>query len=130
MKPLFSINIIPMACVGLLLVVMMILVAPMVMTHTRTQVNVPLAHTAETKTEESVTITFTKDGSLFLNDRPANVEGIAGYLDSSLAADPFQLVIVRADQDAYHQDVLDILALLKKHGAKRMACATKKPKGE
>ncbi|HIE05674.1 MAG TPA: biopolymer transporter ExbD [bacterium (Candidatus Stahlbacteria)] len=130
MKPLFAINIIPMACVGLLLVVMMILVAPMVMTHTRTQVNVPIAHTAETQTEESITITFAKDGSLYLNDHPATVDGVAGFLDSSLAVDPFQLVIVRADKEVYHQDVLDILALLKKHGAKRMACATKKPKGE
>ncbi|RKX71699.1 hypothetical protein DRP53_00505 [candidate division WOR-3 bacterium] len=130
MKTLFTINIIPMACVGLLLVVMMILVAPMVMTHTRTPVQVPLAHTAETKTEESITITYTKDGRLFLNDIPTSFDAIGPFLDSALAVDPYQLVIVRADREVYHQDVLDILALVKKHGAKRMACATKKPKEE
>lgn len=130
MKTMFTINIIPLACVGLLLVVMMILVAPMVMTHTRIPVTVPLAHTAETKTEESISITFSKDSSLYLNDRPATMEKIAAFLDSVLAIDPFTLVIVRADREVYHYDVLDILALLKKHGAKRLACATKKPKGE
>ncbi|HID32353.1 MAG TPA: hypothetical protein EYP24_03130, partial [bacterium (Candidatus Stahlbacteria)] len=72
MKTLFTVNIIPLACVGLLLVVMMILVAPLVMTHTQVPVNVPKAHTAETKTEENVTITYSKDGSLYLNDQPAS----------------------------------------------------------
>jgi biopolymer transport protein ExbD len=121
-----NIDILPMACVGLLLVVMMILTAPMVMSHNNVPVTVPQTHTSERKTEEDVVISLTKDGSLFLNDQPTIRAELEEKLRKRIIIDQYCLVVVRADKDVLHKDVLDLLAIAKQAGAVRIACATKK----
>ncbi|MEO0084699.1 MAG: biopolymer transporter ExbD [candidate division WOR-3 bacterium] len=121
-----TIDILPMACVGLLLVVMMIMTAPMVMTHSNTPVAVPQTHTAERKTEEDIVITLTADYKLYLNDQPINKLDLEDKLDELLIKDPYCLVVVRADKDVLHKDVLELIAIAKQAGAQRLACATKK----
>ncbi len=130
MKRMDNIEILPMACVGLLLVLMMMIVAPMVMTHIRTPIDVPQAHTAEAKTEENLTITYTLNNRLLINDKEISNENLADEVTKELVNDPFILVVVRADKGVLHKDVLEILATVKQCGAKRIACATKQPKGE
>lgn len=115
-----------MACVGLMLVLMMMVIAPLLMTHTQTPVDVPRAHTAETKTEENVTVTYTIDSRLLINDVEIAPEQLISAVSSELEKDPYQLVVIRADKGVLHRDVLEILANVKKCGAKRIACATKK----
>jgi biopolymer transport protein ExbD len=130
MKRMANIDILPMACVGLILTLVMMVIAPIVMTHTQTHVDVPVAHTAETKTEENLTITYTTEGRLLVNDMEILPAELGQVIAAELDKDPFQLVIVRADRDVLHNDVLEILASVKQVGAKRIACATKKPKGD
>ncbi|MCK4673768.1 biopolymer transporter ExbD [candidate division WOR-3 bacterium] len=130
MKPMANIDILPMACVGLILVLAMMVLAPMIMTHTQTPVDVPRAHTAETKTEENLTITYTEDSRLFVNDVEILPEQLTDVIYQELEKDPYQLVLIRADKNVFHRDVLEILANVKKCGAKRIACATKNPKSE
>ena len=123
-----NIDILPMACVGLLLVIMMIMTAPMVLIHNNAPVTVPLTHTSERKTEEDVIISLTKDNALFLNDQPVNRVELSSQLKEMITQDQYCLVVVRADKDALHKDVLDLLAIAKEAGAARIACATKKRK--
>jgi len=130
MKRMANIDILPMACVGLILVLVMMVIAPLVMTHTQTHVDVPMAHTAETKTEENLTVTYTTEGRILVNDIEILPAELGQVIAAELEKDPFQLVIVRADKDVLHNDVLEILASVKGVGAKRIACATKKPKGD
>lgn len=130
MKRIANIDILPMACVGLILVLAMMILAPLVMTHTQTQVDVPKAHTSEIKTEENLTITYTIEGRLLINDIEILGEELGQVVAEELERDPYQLVIVRADKGVLHNDVLEILASVKKVGAKRIACATKRPKGD
>jgi biopolymer transport protein ExbD len=130
MKRMGNIDILPMACVGLILVLVMMVIAPLVMTHTQTHVDVPMAHTAETKTEENLTITYTTEGRILVNDIEILPQELGQVIAAELEKDPFQLVIVRADKNVLHNDVLEILASVKKVGAKRIACATKKTKGD
>ena len=130
MKRMANIDILPMACVGLILVLAMMILAPLVMTHPQTQVDVPRAHTSEIKTEENLTITYTIEGQLLVNDIEILGEELGQVVAEELERDPYQLVIVRADKGVLHNDVLEILASVKKVGAKRIACATKRPKGD
>jgi len=130
MKRMANIDILPMACVGLILVLAMMILAPLVMTHTQTKVDVPRAHTSEIKTEENLTITYTIEGRLLVNDIEILGEELGQVVAEELERDPYQLVIVRADKGVLHNDVLEILASVKKVGAKRIACATKRPKGD
>ncbi len=127
MKEAPNIDILPMACVGLILVLVMMVVAPMVLTHNSTPVDVPQTHTAERKTENDVTVTLTAQGQLFLNDQPvAGLEELKADIASEIARDPYILVVIRADKQCLHSSVLDILACARQAGAVRIACATKK----
>ncbi len=130
MKRMENVDILPMAAIALMVVLMMMVLAPMTMTHTNTPVDVPRAHTAEAKTEENFTITFTADNRLFVNDQPIAPENLEGLVAEAVNKDPYQLFVIRADKSVLHCDVLEILAKIKRAGAKRIACATKKPKGE
>jgi biopolymer transport protein ExbD len=122
-----SIDILPMAAVGLILVLVMMMIAPMVMAHNDTPVTVPETHTAERKVEENTTITYTRDGRLLLDDRPCpDLAEVENRLEMELVRDPYLLVVVRADKDVLHSEVLDILAAARRAGAMRIACATKK----
>lgn len=125
-KGVANIDILPMACIGLLLVVMMIMVAPMVMSHTRIPVNVPSAHTAERKVEDDIAIALTQDGKLFFQDVPITKEAMKEEIRKIIERDPYRLVVVRADKEVLYEDVLELLSLAKGAGAKRIACATKK----
>lgn len=122
-----SIDILPMAAVGLILVLVMMMIAPMVMAHNDTPVTVPLARTSERKVEENVTITYTTGRELLLNDvRYDDLFDLEGQIEMELIRDPYVLVVVRADKEVLHSEVLDILAMARRAGALRIACATKK----
>lgn len=124
-----SIDILPMAAVGLILVLVMMMIAPMVMAHNDTPVNVPQTRTSERKLEENATITYTIDGRLLLNDKPvADLAELENRLEMEVVEDPYVLVVVRADKRVLHSDVLDLLATARRAGALRIACATKRQK--
>lgn len=122
-----SIDILPMAAIGLILVLVMMVIAPMTMAHNDTPVTVPLARTAERKVEENVTISYTLARELLVNDVPAlDLAAVENRLEQEIARDPYVLVVVRADRDVLHSEVLDILAMARRAGALRIACATKR----
>jgi len=122
-----NVDILPMACVGLILVLIMMVVSPLVMTHNNTHVDVPQAHTAERKVENDITITYTAEGNLLFNDQPVSgIEDLQSKVAAEVTRDPYVLVIVRADKSCLHSRVLDLLACARRAGALRIACATKR----
>jgi biopolymer transport protein ExbD len=120
-----NIDVLPMAAVGLILVILMVIMAPMVTTHAETPVEVPQAHTEERQVEEDIAVTLTKDGHLFLNDLEISPQQLVDRLQAELVKDPYKLTVIRADRDVLHADVLEILAACRRAGALRMACSTR-----
>lgn len=126
MKPPPNLEILPLAAVGLVLVLIMMVVSPLVVSRNGTPVNLPQTHTAERKTENDINITYTSEGKLVLDDEPvASYEELENLLENALIKDPYMLVVVRADKECLHSHVLDILATARHAGALRIACATK-----
>jgi biopolymer transport protein ExbD len=122
-----NIDILPMAAVGLILVLIMMVVSPMVISRNSTPINLPQTHTSERKVENDVNITYTTDGRILYDDRQlAGLDELERTLGQALVRDPYVLVVVRADQQCLHADVLDILACARRAGALRIACATKR----
>lgn len=122
-----NLDILPMACVGLILVLVMMMISPMVISHTSTPVNVPAANTGQREVQNDVSIVLTRAGEYMFNDEPvATLEQIGSRVAAVVARDPYILVVVRADKQCYGNQVLDVLAAAKKAGAMRIVCATKK----
>lgn len=127
MKAAPNLDILPMACVGLILVLVMMVVAPMVTTRSQTHVDVPQARTTERKVENDITIAVTADNRLFFNDELAeDLPHVANLVAAAVTRDPYVLVVVRADKGCLNTWVLDVLAAAKQAGALRIACATKR----
>ena len=122
-----NLDILPMACVGLILVLIMMMISPMVVSHTRTPVNVPAAHTGQREVQNDVSIVLTRDGQYLFDDEPvATLQEVGNRVAASVARDPYILVVIRADKECYGNQVLDVLSVAKKAGAARIVCATKK----
>ena len=122
-----NLDILPMACVGLILVLIMMMISPMVVTHTRTPVDVPAAHTGQREVQNDISIVLTQAGQYLFDDAPvATLEEVGDLVAAEVARDPYILVVVRADKACYGNQVLDVLSAAKKAGAVRIVCATKK----
>ena len=122
-----NIDILPLAAVALTLVLIMMVISPLVVSRNSTPVDLPQTHTAERKVENNLTISYTVDGRLLLDDKPvASLTELDSALQPQLAKDPYVLVVIRADKECLHARVLDILAVARHAGALRIACATKK----
>jgi biopolymer transport protein ExbD len=122
-----NIDILPLAAVALTLVLIMMVISPLVVSRNSTPVTLPQTHTAERKVENDVTVTYTADGQLLVDDRPvSDLTELESTLQTQLLRDPYVLVVVRADKGCLHSHVLDILAVARHAGALRIACATKK----
>ena len=121
-----SIDVLPMAAIGLILLLAMMIIAPMTIAHTDIPIAVPQTRTAERKVEENVTISYTLGRKLFIDDRPvAGLAELESGLAPRIARDPSVTVVIRADKDVLHHEVLDILAMARRAGAVRIVCATK-----
>ena len=122
-----NIDILPLAAVALTLVLIMMVISPLVVSRNSTPVTLPETHTSERKVENNVTVTYTADGQLMLDDKPiSSLAELDSTLQTQLLRDPYVLVVVRADKGCLHSHVLDILAVARHAGALRIACATKK----
>jgi biopolymer transport protein ExbD len=88
-----------------------------------------MTHTSERKVENDINITYTVDGKLVIDDKPAaDYQELESILEAALVKDPYMLVVVRADKECLHSNVLDLLACARRAGALRIACATKRYK--
>ena len=122
-----NLDILPMACVGLILVLVMMMISPMVVTHSSTPVNVPAAHTGQREVQNDISIILTQTGQYLFDDEPvASLEEVGNLVAAEVARDPYILVVIRADKQCYGNQVLDVLSVAKKAGAVRIVCATKK----
>lgn len=127
MKPAPNIDILPMAAVGLILVLIMMMISPMVISHARTPVTVPAANTGQREVQNDISIVLTQAGEYYFNDEPVEtIEQVRELVARAVGADPYILVVVRADKECRGNQVLDILAAAKAAGAQRIVCATKK----
>jgi len=122
-----NLDILPMACVGLILVLVMMMISPMVVSHTRTPVDVPEAHTGQREVQNDISIILTQTGQYLFDDEPvATLEEVGSLVAAQVARDPYVLVVIRADKQCYGNQVLDVLSAAKKAGAARIVCATRK----
>ncbi len=123
----------PMAGVSLLVLVILIASAPTLMTKTSTRVNLPRAHVVETDLEDNISISLRKDGSLYINDKPASLDTLVATVkrleEADTAAPYYKLVIIRADSELDFGRILEVLDSVKKSGAKRVAFSVIKKKG-
>ncbi len=119
-----GINITPLVDVCLVLVIIFMVTAP-IMSDPLIKVNLPKAHTREGEEKDKITITLGADGRFALNDKEfKTLPEMEDELKVKLAESDSKLVILRADQEATHGKLTDLMAAAKDAGAATLTIAT------
>jgi biopolymer transport protein ExbD len=127
MKPPPNLEILPIAAIGLTLVLIMMVISPLVVSQNSTPVNLPRTHASERKVESSINITYTEDGRLLLDDAPiASLSELGDSIVGKMKKDPYMMIVVRADTTVMTWQVLDILSTVRRAGGLRIVAGTKK----
>jgi len=126
--PITDINITPLVDVCLVLVIIFMVTAPM-MSDPAIKVELPKAHTQEGEEKDKITLTLSKDGEYALDYvKFTDVKKLEETLKQKLAESDSKLVILRADKDALHGQLTDLMARAKDAGALSMTIATEQQK--
>lgn len=127
-SPITDINITPLVDVCLVLVIIFMVTAPM-MSDPAIKVNLPSAHVDKAQEQDKITLTLGKDGDIALDyEKFSDVKSLEPKLKQKLAESDSKLVILRADKDALHGQLTDLMARAKDAGALSMTIATEQAK--
>ena len=101
------------------------LVSTQFITRPAIQVDLPRADAEQiVASEQDVNLWIGRDGSVFLDDKQVTDDALRTQLESTYAAEPLSLVVIRADEGASHGDVVRIMDLARGTGLERLAIAT------
>jgi len=70
--------------------------------------------------KDSVTITITKEGELFVNDQPAKAEELGGLLQKIAAVRKDITVLVRADETSQLKYAIEVMDKCNKYGLSKV----------
>ena len=119
-----GINITPLVDVCLVLVIIFMVTAPL-MSDPVLKVNLPKAHTKEGEENDKITITLAKDGEIALDSKKyKDYSEMDQDLKARLAGSESKQVVLRADEEALHGPLTDLMARAKEAGAQSLTIAT------
>lgn len=127
-EPITDINITPLVDVCLVLVIIFMVTAPL-FSDPPIKVDLPSAHTQEGQEGDKITITLSKDGEYAIDARKFTDAKLLGEaLKTELAQKETKMVVLRADKDALHGQLTDLMARAKDAGAQSLTIATEQLK--
>ena len=88
-------------------------------------VNLPKAASSQRDLRESLNITVTREGDIFLNKEPITLQEISQRVQTGLAKDPELLAVINADDHAIHGAVVEVMDKVRLAGVSRLAIAVK-----
>ena len=96
------------------------------------EISVPTAssETQASRYRREVIINIDKEGAIFINSIQLSDSRLDDILKALRADNPNQPVVIRADQDAHHKDVIKVLDLCTRHDIRNVAFSTIKPTSE
>lgn len=118
-----KVDLVPLIDVVLLLLIFFVLSSRFIF-QSVIAVDLPEAITADVEAQANHTIILTRGGLIFFDGRRVTEEGLNFGLELILARGRDPLVIIKADKEVPHSQVIKIMGLAKEAGIKRLALAT------
>lgn len=123
-----GINVTPLVDVCLVLVIVFMVTAPM-MADPKIKVELPKAETGESEESNKIILTLGRDGRIALDQKEYfTLDALEPDLRYKLLMSETKRVILRADQDALHGRLTDLMSRAKESGAESLTIATLKKK--
>lgn len=120
MTPISGINVTPFVDVVLVLLVIFMVTAPVLMKDSM-GIQLPKAVNGDQNPAPSFGLAVTKAGQLLLNGQIATEEVILAEARTQLSKNPEFQVIISADSQTLHQDVVHAIDLVKTAGVQKFA---------
>lgn len=90
-------------------------------------VKLPSASSAEPVKSEQLTINLTQAGQVYYNDKEINIDELPAKLQS--IEDKESIVIIRADNNVPHGQVVEVMDIVKSEGFSKLAIAVDQASG-
>ena len=122
-KPMLDMNLTAMSDLTFLLLITFIITFPMI--EQGLPVKLPDGKTQEIDAEEKAsTVTIDREGRISLGETAITFDGLAQQLSARLVSNPSLTLVVRADEEAKHGDVMAVKLLARKLGVPKILEAT------
>lgn len=125
-----EVNMTPLVDVILQLVIFFMVTTTFISIETGAQVNLPTAEFSQLGEAKTLTVTITEDNRLFINGSFVTWEDFPKLLVVELRKEPGATVVIEADKNVLHGRVVQVMDILKRAGAQKMAIATRPPEKE
>ena len=120
---MIDMNLTAMSDLTFLLLITFIITFPMI--EQGLPVKLPDGKSQEIDAEEKPsTVTIDKEGRISLGESSITIDGLAQQLSARLVANPSLVLVVRADEEAKHGDVMAVKLLARKLGVPKILEAT------
>ena len=124
-----GINVTPLVDVCLVLVIIFMVTAPL-LSNPVFKVKLPVARTQEGEEKDKVTVSLSAEGRTAVDDAEfKKLDELSANLKEKLLYSESKLVVVRADAEAEHGMLTDLMARAKDAGALSITIATKQKAG-
>ena len=115
-----EINVTPLVDIMLVLLIIFMLTAHLIAKQA-IEVDLPRASQSATLTPTTLAITLTRDGALFLDDKPVTPQALRAAVTAAIAKDPKSQAIIAGDKAVSHGRVVWVLDLVKSLGVTSFA---------
>ena len=88
-------------------------------------VNLPASAEAKADVPDTVTVSVTREGAVYVDEDAVPIDGLAARLRAVKARSTEPSVVVKADADVRHGVVISVLDAIKQAGLTKLAIATK-----
>ena len=119
-RTIAAINVTPLVDVVLVLLVILMVASTYIVAQTL-KVQLPRAHSTDGTADKPTKVEIMKDGKLRWNEEPITDEALAGKLKAAVEADPEMSLVVSADKEVMHGNVVHVLDLAKIAGVTKFA---------
>lgn len=89
------------------------------------KVKLPESHVSETKKEKSFEVIVTQENLVFFNGERISIEGLKRKIKIISRNAPEAVLIIKADGNVRHKNVVRIMSIAKMNGIKRLGIATR-----
>ena len=117
------INLAPLVDIVFLLVIFFMVTSTFITPETGLPVDLPQAVTGDEQPSGAPTVVVSADGVAYWQGKPVADDQLLVSLQAELAADRAGTVILRADRKTPHGRVVQVMDIIRRAGAKRVAIA-------
>jgi biopolymer transport protein ExbD len=115
-----GINVTPLVDVTLVLLIIFMVTTSYIV-KASIEVDLPQAVTARGSRPASLSVTLTRQGVLYLNDRPTSEQNLVTKVRAEVEANPDVQVLIAADTELQYGRVVGLIDLIKQNGVRRYA---------